>query len=150
MLQCDYCNRGHSDKVDQSNYRKITVHSEKVSCGPISSALKKTVSYSKHKVEILIANPSRKQNVSPDIVFLFEALHIIPRRHYLLDTSCYFVIYQQFFATISELENNMRPQVKIITDVYAFCLRHSLRLTYQETLAFFSGFKRSRMQVVIC
>ena len=24
LLHCEYCNRGHSDKVDQSDYRKIT------------------------------------------------------------------------------------------------------------------------------
>ena len=32
VLQCDYNNWGHPDKVDQSDYRKITIHSEKVSC----------------------------------------------------------------------------------------------------------------------
>ena len=26
FLQCDYYNRGHLDKVDQSDYRKITIH----------------------------------------------------------------------------------------------------------------------------
>ncbi|CAH3014426.1 unnamed protein product, partial [Porites evermanni] len=31
------CNQGHLDKVDQSDYRKITIHSKKVGCGPISS-----------------------------------------------------------------------------------------------------------------
>ena len=31
-LQCDYYNWGHLDKVDQSDYRKITIHLEKVSC----------------------------------------------------------------------------------------------------------------------
>ena len=31
---CDYSNRGHLDKVDQLDYRKITIHSEKVSCQP--------------------------------------------------------------------------------------------------------------------
>ena len=30
-LQCDYYNHGHLDKVDQSDYRKVTVHSEKAS-----------------------------------------------------------------------------------------------------------------------
>ena len=29
---------GHLDKVDQSDYRKITIHSNKVGCGPISSS----------------------------------------------------------------------------------------------------------------
>ena len=32
ILQCDYNSLGHLDKVDQSDYRRITVHSEKVSC----------------------------------------------------------------------------------------------------------------------
>ena len=31
-----------------------------------------------------------------DTVSVFETLHITPRRHYLFDTSWYFVIYQQF------------------------------------------------------
>ena len=31
-LQCNYCNQGYFDKVDQSHYRKITIHSQKVSC----------------------------------------------------------------------------------------------------------------------
>ena len=37
-LQCDYCNRAHLDKVDQSEYRKITINSKKAGCGPISSS----------------------------------------------------------------------------------------------------------------
>lgn len=31
-LHCDHCNRGHLDKVDQSDYEKITIQSYKVSC----------------------------------------------------------------------------------------------------------------------
>ena len=31
-LQFDYYNRGHLDKVNQSEYRKITIRSKKVSC----------------------------------------------------------------------------------------------------------------------
>ena len=31
-LQCDYCNRGNLDKVDQSDYRKITIQSVKGKC----------------------------------------------------------------------------------------------------------------------
>ena len=27
-LQCDFCHPGHLDKVDQSDYRKITTHSK--------------------------------------------------------------------------------------------------------------------------
>ena len=32
ILQCDYNRRDHLDKVDQSDYRRITIHSEKDSC----------------------------------------------------------------------------------------------------------------------
>lgn len=31
-LQCDHCNQGHFDKVDQSDYWEITIHSKKVGC----------------------------------------------------------------------------------------------------------------------
>ena len=40
---------GAADKVDQSYYRKITIHSEKLVEGQ-SAARKKTMSYSKHKI----------------------------------------------------------------------------------------------------
>jgi len=55
------------------------VHSNKVSCGPISSlqqkkTTRKTISYSKHSKRF-----SRKQSVSTDNVFLFKTLHIKPR-----------------------------------------------------------------------
>ena len=32
LLQSDYYNRGHLDKVDQLDYRKIRIFSKKVSC----------------------------------------------------------------------------------------------------------------------
>ena len=50
-------NRGHLDKADQSDCRKITIHSKKVGRGPISSS-EKTISYSKQKIQVLIANVS--------------------------------------------------------------------------------------------
>ena len=34
----DCCHLGHLDKVVQSEYRKITIHSKKAGCGPISSS----------------------------------------------------------------------------------------------------------------
>ena len=46
-FKCDYCNRGQLDKADQSNYRKITIHSEKVGCEP--TYVEKTISYAKYK-----------------------------------------------------------------------------------------------------
>ena len=38
VLQCDYCNRGHQDKVDQLDCRKIKIHSEKAGCRLVSSS----------------------------------------------------------------------------------------------------------------
>ena len=38
LIQSDYCNRGHQDKVDQSDCEKITIPPEKVSCGLVSSS----------------------------------------------------------------------------------------------------------------
>ena len=32
LLQCDYYNRGRLDKINQLDDRKITIHTEKVSC----------------------------------------------------------------------------------------------------------------------
>ena len=32
MLQCDDYNQGHLDKVERSDYKKITIHFKKVSC----------------------------------------------------------------------------------------------------------------------
>ena len=43
-LQGDYCNRRHLDKADQSDYKKITIHSRKVGGGPISSSWQKRFS----------------------------------------------------------------------------------------------------------
>ena len=40
ILLCDYRNRGHLDKVDESGYRKIKILSKKVGCGAISSVQK--------------------------------------------------------------------------------------------------------------
>ena len=34
FLQCDYYNRGHLNKVDQSDYRKITIHTTHEDRGP--------------------------------------------------------------------------------------------------------------------
>ena len=94
LLKCDYCNWGQLDKVNQSVYRKITIHSKKVGYGPISRSINS--SYSKRKIEILIANKTRKQSISRDNVFLFETYNT--QETYLSDTSCYFVIYQQFLC----------------------------------------------------
>ena len=55
---------------------------------------------------------SRKQNVSPDNVFLFETLHVF-------DTSYYFVITSNALAIIAVLcQVTSQPQVKNLTNVY--------------------------------
>ena len=38
LLHCNYCNWDQLGRGNQSDYRKITVHSKKFSCGPISSS----------------------------------------------------------------------------------------------------------------
>ena len=46
------------------------------------------------------------------------------QERYLFDTSCYFVISQQFlFASIVAFCNNKWPQVKNVTNIYNFPLR---------------------------
>ena len=110
LLQCDYCNRGHLDKVDQSDYMKITIHSKKVGCRPISDKAKQN---NKLLEAQNLNNDSKrfstKQNVSEDNVCVFKTLHITAGRHYLFDTSRYFVIYQQILryscrATVEAIE----------------------------------------------
>ena len=38
VLQCDYCNLGHQDKIDQLDRGKIKIHSEKAGCRLVSSS----------------------------------------------------------------------------------------------------------------
>ena len=45
VLQCDYCNPGHLDKVDQSDYMKITTQiTRKLVVGQSAARKKKQVS----------------------------------------------------------------------------------------------------------
>ena len=37
FLHCDSSNLGYLDKVDQLDFTKMTTHSKKADCGPISS-----------------------------------------------------------------------------------------------------------------
>ena len=39
-LQCNYYNQGHLDKVDQSDYWNIPIHSKKVGWGPVNRLFK--------------------------------------------------------------------------------------------------------------
>ena len=81
-----------------------------------------------------------QENVSPDNVFLFETLHIT-QKTYLFDTSCYFVIYQQFFSTMPCLQYTVTswPQVKLKLRFFA-CVVHSTRPLRKQGL-FSSGLK---------
>lgn len=36
-IQCEFYNGGHLHKVDQWDYRKITIHSERVRCGQLAA-----------------------------------------------------------------------------------------------------------------
>ena len=49
LLHCDYCNWCRLVKVNQSDYRKITIHSKMVV--DQSAAFKKTIGYPKHKIK---------------------------------------------------------------------------------------------------
>ena len=69
---------------------------------------------------------SRKQNVLPDNVFLFETLHVTPRRHICLTQAVILSPTSDFFATVAALCNDIRLQVKIRTIVYIFHLPHTL------------------------
>ena len=123
LLKFDYCNWGQLDKVNQSVYRKITIHSKKVGYGPISSSINS--SYSKRKIEILIANKTRKQNISRDNVFLFENLQhpgdiFVGHKLLFCNIPAISLLPLQCFAITSQ------PQVKNLTNVYLVCLQHSL------------------------
>ena len=74
----------HLNKVDQSDYRKITIHSKKVVVGQ-SIARKKKQKNNNNKNNRLLKTKSstidskrfsRNQSVSADYVFLLKTLHI--------------------------------------------------------------------------
>ena len=69
---------------------------------------------------------SRKQNVSQDNVFLFETLHTTPWRHICLIQAVIFSSTDTLFAAIAALSNNMRLQIKNVTNIHVFYLGHSL------------------------
>ena len=143
ILRCDYCNRGHLDKVDQSDHRKITIHSKKVGCGPIRKSKKKKQTNNKllkaSNLNIDSKHFSRKQNVSPDNVFLFETFHITPRRHICLRHAVLLLSTCNFFPIITSLGN----KITISSKKYNQCL-HFLPPSFTLTdpsgnTRFFSG-----------
>ena len=58
--------------------------------------------------------------------FIFETLHTTPRRPISLTQGGILSSTSNFLAPIAAFCNNMRPQVKNITTVYVFRLRHPL------------------------
>ena len=97
----------------------LTILSKNVCCGPISSPQKNPVSYSKRKFKYWLQRFSRKQHVSSDNVSLCETLNITPRRYTCICSTKAVILSStsNFYATIAALCNNMRPQVKVITNV---------------------------------
>ena len=119
-------------------------------CGEATGSEKKNNKLLEAQNIGLIQTFSKKQNVSPDNVFLFKTLHIKLRRHICLTQAVILSTTSNFFATIALLCNNVRPQVKIITNIYIFRFRHTLQRTSHETRHFFRGDERSCLLVVIC
>ena len=75
----------HLNKVDQSDYRKITIHSKKVVVGQSTAGKKKQKNNNNNKNNRLLKTKSsiidrkrfsRNQSVSADYVFLLKELHI--------------------------------------------------------------------------
>ena len=75
----------HLNKVDQSDYRKITIHSKKVVVGQSTARKKKQKNNNNNKNNRLLKTKSsiidskrfsRNQSVSADYVFLLKTLHI--------------------------------------------------------------------------
>ena len=120
-LQCDHCNQGHFDKVDQSDYRRITIHSKKVGCWQLVNNLLETQNL------ILIANIIRESKMFRKSRHFFKLCIQHPEDISLTQTVFFILSSTSIFsAPISLLFRNMWPQVKIITIIYVFCLRHPL------------------------
>ena len=122
--QCDHCNRGHFDKVDQSDYRKITIHSKKVGCWQLVKENNKLL---ETQNLILIANIIRESKMFRNSR-RFSKLCIQHPGDISLTQTVFFILSSTsiYFAPISLLFRNMWPQVKNITIVYVFCLHHPL------------------------
>ena len=77
----------------------------------------------KHKIEILIANVFQESKMFHQIVVFIRNFAYNTHETYLFDTSCYFVINQQFLcyycSTLTSLMTS-QAQVKKWANVYAF------------------------------
>ena len=93
-------------------------------CGPVSSTVKNDKLLGE-QFYILIANVfQRTYNISQNNVFLLKTF--TPRRLICLTQAVILSSATNFFATIAPLCNNVKPQVKITTNIYIFCLCHTL------------------------
>ena len=125
-LQYDNCNRGHLDKVDQSDYRKITIHPNRLVVGK-SAARKKNNKLLEAQNLILMASVFQESRMFHQTMFFYSKfLHTTPRRTSSLAQVVILSCTRNFFAPVAALCNNMRPHVKNITTVYDFRPRHSL------------------------
>ena len=112
-------NWGHLDKVDQSEYRTVTtIHSKKVSCCQSAASKKNNELLKAQNLNIDSRHFSRKQNVSPVNVFLFETLHKIPRGHICLTQDVILSTTSNFFATIAMFCNKHPTLNQKLTNVY--------------------------------
>ena len=105
-LQCYYCNRGDLDKVDQPDYRKITIHSRKVGCRVISTSQENNkLLYAQNL--ILIPNGFQESKMFHQTMFFYPKLYIqngtLTQAVILSSTS------SNFFAPVAACYNNMRP-----------------------------------------
>ena len=107
-LQCYYCNRGDLDKVDQPDYRKITIHSKKVGCRVISTSRKNNkLLYAQNL--ILIPNGFQESKMFHQTMFFYPKLYIqnpgdgTLTQAVILSSTC------NFFAPVAACCNNMRP-----------------------------------------
>ena len=93
---------GQSWPIRLEENNNTFVHSNKVSCGPISSLQKKTTTTTKND-KLLKAQQTffKKAKCFNRQCFLFKTLHIKPRRQLCSTQAVIFVIYQQFHIRTS-------------------------------------------------
>ena len=104
FVQCDYCYFGYLDKVDQFGLQQNN-NTFQESCMVVGQSATHKKKNNKlleaHNLNIDSKRFPRKQNVSPDHIFLLSSA-------------------SNFFASITTLFKILRPQVKIITSFYTF------------------------------
>ena len=107
-LQCYYCNRADLDKVDQPDYRKITIHSKKVGCRVISTSQKNNkLLYAQNL--ILIPNGFQESIMFHQTMFFYSKLCIQHPGDGTLTQAVILSSTSNFFAPVAACCNNMRP-----------------------------------------